>query len=117
MDYINAHGTGTHHNDLFETKAIKSALKEAAGKVVINSTKSMIGHLLGAAGGVEFVTCVKSMQDGFIHQTVGTKEPDAECDLNYAIGAPVKKELQYVMTNSLGFGGHNAALLIKKYEG
>lgn len=117
VDYINAHGTGTHHNDLFETKAIKSALKEAAGKVVINSTKSMIGHLLGAAGGVEFVTCVKSMQDGFIHQTVGTKEPDAECDLNYAIGAPVKKELQYVMTNSLGFGGHNAALLIKKYEG
>ncbi len=117
VDYINAHGTGTHHNDLFETKAIKSALKEAAGKVVINSTKSMIGHLLGAAGGVEFVTCVKSMQDSFIHQTVGTKEPDAECDLNYAIGAPVKKELQYVMTNSLGFGGHNAALLIKKYEG
>lgn len=117
VDYINAHGTGTHHNDLFETKAIKSALKEEAGKVVINSTKSMIGHLLGAAGGVEFVTCVKSMQDGFIHQTVGTKEPDAECDLNYAIGAPVKKELQYVMTNSLGFGGHNAALLIKKYEG
>ena len=117
VDYINAHGTGTHHNDLFETKAIKSALKEAAGKVVINSTKSMIGHLLGAAGGVEFVTCVKSMQDSFIHQTVGTKEPDAECDLNYAIGAPVKKELQYVMTNSLGFGGHNATLLIKKYEG
>lgn len=117
VDYINAHGTGTHHNDLFETKAIKSALKEAAGKVVINSTKSMIGHLLGAAGGVEFVTCVKSMQDSFIHQAVGTKEPDAECDLNYAIGAPVKKELQYVMTNSLGFGGHNATLLIKKYEG
>ncbi|MEY8433541.1 beta-ketoacyl-ACP synthase II [Lachnospiraceae bacterium 48-42] len=117
VDYINAHGTGTHHNDLFETKAIKAALKEEAGKVVINSTKSMIGHLLGAAGGVEFVTCVKSMQDSFIHQTVGTKEPDAECDLNYAIGAPVKKELQYVMTNSLGFGGHNATLLIKKYEG
>lgn len=116
VDYINAHGTSTHHNDLFETRAIKAAFGEAAGDVVINSTKSMIGHLLGAAGGVEFVTCVKSIQESFIHQTVGTKEADAECDLNYAIGAPVKKELRYVLTNSLGFGGHNAVLLLKKYE-
>lgn len=116
VDYINAHGTGTHHNDLFETKAIKSAFSEAAGGVVINSTKSMTGHLLGAAGGIEFVVCVKSIQDGFIHQTMGTRETDAECDLNYAVGAPVEKELHYVMTNSLGFGGHNAAILLKKYE-
>ncbi len=117
VDYINAHGTGTHHNDLFETRAIKLAFGEAAKDVVINSTKSMIGHLLGAAGGVEFITCVKTIQDGFIHQTMGTKETDAECDLNYAIGAPVEREVNYVLTNSLGFGGHNATLLLQKYEG
>lgn len=116
VDYINAHGTSTHHNDLFETRAIKAAFKEAAKDVVINSTKSMIGHLLGAAGGVEFITCVKSIEDGFIHQTMGTKETDEECDLNYAIGAPIEKEVNYVLTNSLGFGGHNATLLVKKYE-
>ena len=115
-DYINAHGTSTHHNDLFETRAIKKAFGEAAKDVVINSTKSMIGHLLGAAGGVEFITCVKSMEDGFIHQTVGTKEADEECDLNYAIGSPVEKEIKAAMSNSLGFGGHNATILIQKYE-
>ncbi len=115
VDYINAHGTGTHHNDLFETRAIKLALGDAAKDVVINSTKSMIGHLLGAAGGAEFIICVKSIQDGFIHQTVGTKEVDPECDLNYAVGAPVEKDVKYVLTNSLGFGGHNATLLLKKY--
>lgn len=117
VDYINAHGTSTHHNDLFETRAIKAAFGEAAGDVVINSTKSMIGHLLGAAGGVEFITCVKTIQAGFIHQTMGTKEADEECDLNYAIGAPVEKEVRCALTNSLGFGGHNATLLLKKYEG
>ena len=116
VDYINAHGTSTHHNDLFETCAIKKAFGEAAKDVVINSTKSMIGHLLGAAGGVEFITCVKSMEDGFIHQTVGTKEADEECDLNYAIGSPVEKEIKAAMSNSLGFGGHNATILIQKYE-
>ena len=116
VDYINAHGTSTHHNDLFETRAIKLALGDAAKDVVINSTKSMIGHLLGAAGGVEFITCVKTIQDNFIHQTVGTETPDEECDLNYAIGAPVEKEVNYVLTNSLGFGGHNAVLLLKRYE-
>lgn len=116
VDYINAHGTSTHHNDLFETRAIKSALGEAAKDVVVNSTKSMIGHLLGAAGGVEFITCVKTIQEGFIHQTVGSEVADKECDLNYAIGAPVLKDVNYVLTNSLGFGGHNATLLVKKYE-
>ena len=116
VEYINAHGTSTHHNDLFETRAIKRAFGEAAKDVVINSTKSMIGHLLGAAGGVEFITCVKAIEDGFIHQTLGTVQADEECDLNYAIGAPVEKEIHYAMTNSLGFGGHNATLLIKKYE-
>lgn len=117
IDYINAHGTSTHHNDLFETRAIKYALGQAAKDVVINSSKSMIGHLLGAAGGVEFIVCVKSIQDGFIHQTVGTAQTDEECDLNYAVGAPVEKDINYVLTNSLGFGGHNATLLVKKYEG
>lgn len=116
VEYINAHGTSTHHNDLFETRVIKRAFGEAAKDVVINSTKSMIGHLLGAAGGVEFITCVKAIEDGFIHQTMGTVQADEECDLNYAIGAPVEKEIHYAMTNSLGFGGHNATLLIKKYE-
>lgn len=116
IDYINAHGTSTHHNDLFETRAIKYALGDAAKDVLVNSTKSMIGHLLGAAGGVEFIVCVKSIQDGFIHQTMGSRKTDEECDLNYAIGAPIEKDLHYVMTNSLGFGGHNATLLLKKYK-
>ena len=115
VDYINAHGTSTHHNDLFETRAIRLAFKEAADHVIVNSTKSMTGHLLGAAGGVEFITCVKSMEEGFIHQTVGTEETDEECDLNYAVGAPVEKEISCAISNSLGFGGHNATVLIKKY--
>ena len=116
VDYINAHGTSTHHNDLFETKAIKAAFGEAAGQVVINSTKSMIGHLLGAAGGVEFIVCVKSIQEGFIHQTMGTKTPGEGCDLNYAIGGPVEKHITYALSNSLGFGGHNASILVRAYE-
>lgn len=117
VDYINAHGTSTHHNDLFETRAIHLALGDVAKDVVVNSTKSMIGHLLGAAGGVEFIVCVKAIEDGFIHQTVGTKDVDQqECDLNYAIDGPVEKDIRCVLTNSLGFGGHNATLLLKKYE-
>lgn len=117
VQYINAHGTSTHHNDLFETYAIKKAFGEHAKNLVINSTKSMIGHLLGAAGAVECIVCVKSIQDSFIHQTIGTTETEPECDLNYAIGAPVEKKIKYAMSNSLGFGGHNAVLLLKKYEG
>ena len=116
IGYINAHGTGTHHNDLFETRAIKRAFGEAAKQVSVNSTKSMIGHLLGAAGAVEAIVCVKTLQEGFIHQTVGTKETDAECDLDYTIGAPKQKKLDYAMSNSLGFGGHNATILMKRYE-
>lgn len=115
IDYINAHGTSTHHNDLFETRAIKLALGEAAKKVKINSTKSMIGHLLGAAGGVEFIVCAKAIEEGFVHQTVGTVCADEECDLDYTIGAPVNMDVNCVLTNSLGFGGHNACLLLKKY--
>ncbi len=116
VDYINAHGTSTHHNDLYETRAIRLALKDAADNVTVNSTKSMVGHLLGAAGAVEFIVCVKSIEDGFIHQTIGTKEADEECDLNYAIKAPIEKEVRCAFSNSLGFGGHNATILVKKYE-
>lgn len=116
VDYINAHGTGTHHNDLFETRAIKAAFGDAAYNLKINSTKSMVGHLLGAAGGVECVVCVKSIQDGFIHQTMGTENTEEELDLDYVLGAPVEKNIVYAMSNSLGFGGHNASLLLKKYE-
>lgn len=115
VDYINAHGTSTHHNDLFETKAIKTALKEAAKEVSINSTKSMIGHLLGAAGGVELVTCVKAMEEGYVHQTMGSRESDEGCNLNYTFGSPVHRKIRCAMSNSLGFGGHNATLLIKEY--
>ena len=116
IDYINAHGTATHHNDLFETKAIKLALGDHAYKVKINSTKSMIGHLLGAAGGVEFIDCVKSIQDGFVHATAGLKVDDPECDLDYTKGDGVSMEVKTVLTNSLGFGGHNACLLVRKFE-
>ena len=116
IDYINAHGTSTHHNDLFETRAIRLAFGAHAENVQINSTKSMIGHLLGAAGGVEAIVCVKSIQDGFVHRTAGTKETDPECDLQYAIGAPVEKKITYAMSDSLGFGGHNAVLVFKAFD-
>lgn len=116
VNYINAHGTSTHHNDLFETKAIKLALGEDAYNVKVNSTKSMVGHLLGAAGAVEFITCVKSIEDGYVHQTVGLKETEEECDLDYCKGSGVNMEVNYAISNSLGFGGHNASILVKKYE-
>ena len=113
--YINVHGTSTHHNDLFETNAIKIVFGEHAKEMKINSTKSMIGHLLGAAGAVEFITCVKELQEGFIHETVGYQVPDEECDLDYVTNGPVKMDIQYALSNSLGFGGHNATLLVKKF--
>ena len=115
IDYINAHGTSTHHNDLFETMAVKKALGDHAYKVKINSTKSMIGHLLGAAGGVEFIACVKSIEDGFVHATAGLKEAGEGCDLDYTMGEGVPN-IHYALTNSLGFGGVNASLVIKKFE-
>jgi len=115
ITYINAHGTSTHHNDLFETRAIKSAFGDHAKNIRINSTKSMVGHLLGAAGAIEFITCVKEIQEGYIHATVGYQVPDEECDLNYC-PQPVEEEVIYALSNSLGFGGHNASILVKKYE-
>lgn len=116
VSYINAHGTSTHHNDLFETRAIKRAFGDAAGQLYINSTKSMTGHLLGAAGAVECIVCVKSILDGYIHATVNSRESEEECDLNYMFGKGIYKEVNYAMSNSLGFGGHNASLLIAKYR-
>lgn len=115
ITYINAHGTATHLNDLFETRAIKLAFKDHAKNLKINSTKSMVGHLLGAAGAVEFVTCVKEIQEGYVHATVGYETPDEELDLDYCKEA-VRMDVPYALSNSLGFGGHNASLLIKKYE-
>ncbi len=113
--YINAHGTSTHHNDLFETRAIKLAFGEHAKEMKINSTKSMVGHLLGAAGAIEFVTCVKELQEGYLHATVGLKNPDEECDLDYCMES-VNMDIEYALSNSLGFGGHNASILVKKFS-
>ena len=89
---------------------------EHAKEMKVNSTKSITGHLLGAAGAVEVITCVKELQEGLIHQTVGYQVPDEECDLDYVGDGPVKMDIKYALSNSLGFGGHNASLLIKKYE-
>lgn len=116
IDYINAHGTSTHHNDLYETRAIKRAFNGHTDHVVVNSTKSMTGHLLGAAGAVEAIVCVKSIGEGFIHQTMGLLTPAEECDMNYAMGTPVYRPVHYALSNSLGFGGHNASLLIQEYK-
>ncbi|MCI8447301.1 MAG: beta-ketoacyl-ACP synthase II [Eubacterium sp.] len=114
ITYINAHGTGTHHNDLFETRAIKMTFKEHAQNIRVNSTKSMIGHLLGAAGAVEFITCVKTIQDQYIHATAGYTTPDEEIDLDYC-KEPYQEEVRHALSNSLGFGGHNATLIVSKY--
>ena len=116
VDYINAHGTGTHHNNLFETRAVRRAFGESADHLKMSSTKSMIGHLLGAAGAVELIVCVKSIEEGYIHPTVGTTNPGEGCDLDYVINGAVEQEVNVAISNSLGFGGHNASLLVKKYE-
>lgn len=115
VTYINAHGTSTHHNDLFETRAIKLAFEDHAKNVKVNSTKSMVGHLLGAAGAIEFVTCVKEIEENFIHKTVGLCECDEELDLNYCKES-YEESVNYALSNSLGFGGHNASLLLGKYK-
>ena len=116
IDYINAHGTSTHHNDLFETRAIKKAFGKDAYNVKISSTKSMVGHLLGAAGAVEFITAVKSINDNYIHPNVGLKETEEEMDLDYVKDNGINCNVDVVMSNSLGFGGHNATLIVRKYK-
>jgi 3-oxoacyl-[acyl-carrier-protein] synthase II len=118
IDYINAHGTSTPLNDKAETAAMKTALGDAAYNIPISSTKSMSGHLLGAAGALEAIVSVKTIQTGMIHPTLNLENPDIEngCDLDYVPGEPRKKEVNVVMSNSFGFGGHNSVLIFKKYE-
>ncbi|MBE6862552.1 MAG: beta-ketoacyl-[acyl-carrier-protein] synthase II [Ruminococcus sp.] len=114
IDYINAHGTSTGLNDKYETAAVKNAFGDKAYDVKINSTKSMTGHLLGAAGAIEAIVTAKSIQEGLIHKTVGYKVPDEECDLNYCVEGNIKQEVRAALSNSLGFGGHNATICLKK---
>ncbi|WP_350019821.1 beta-ketoacyl-ACP synthase II [Priestia flexa] len=116
ISYINAHGTSTEYNDKFETMAIKEVFGEYAKSVAISSTKSMTGHLLGAAGGVEAIFSVKAIADGIIPPTINYVTPDEECDLDYVPNKARKQEVKAVLSNSLGFGGHNATIIFKKYE-
>ena len=117
ITYINAHGTSTHLNDSYETQAVKTALgEEAAKKVMVSSTKGHTGHLLGAAGGVEAIVCAKAIEEGFVPATINYKVPDEECDLDVVPNEGRKVEVKYAISNSLGFGGHNSSILLKKYE-
>lgn len=116
IDYINAHGTSTHLNDLCETEAIKSVFKEHAYKLAVSSTKGHTGHCLGAAGGIEAVLSVLALKHNFIPPTLNYQVKDEECDLNVVPNIGVKKNLHYVMSNSLGFGGHNASIIFKEYD-
>ena len=116
IDYINAHGTSTHLNDLTETMAIKTALGTASKTVMISSTKGNIGHLLGAAGAVEAILSVKAMENELVPPTINYKEKDEECDLDIVPNEPRKAKLNIVMSNSLGFGGHNSSIILKKWE-
>lgn len=117
VDYINAHGTSTPYNDKIETKAIKDTFGAHSSKLMINSTKSMIGHLLGAAGAVEAMVCALSLREGYVHPTVGLEMDDEDCDLDYVKGEGRRIDIRYALSNSLGFGGHNASILLKKWEG
>ncbi len=116
VDYINAHGTSTPHNDRTETEAIKTVFGDYAYQVAISSTKSMIGHLLGASGAVELIACVMTVQNNEIHPTVNYTTPDPDCDLNYTPNKPINKTVNVAISNSFGFGGHNVTLAIKKYH-
>ncbi len=117
IDYINAHGTSTHMNDMFETRAIKLALgEEAAYHCKVSSTKSMVGHLLGAAGGVESIASIKSIMDNYVHVNAGLTDPDPECDLDCVKDQGIDMEVNTVLSNSLGFGGHNASLIFRSFN-
>jgi 3-oxoacyl-[acyl-carrier-protein] synthase II len=117
VDYINAHGTSTPYNDLFETMAIKTVFGERAGRIAVSSTKSMTGHLLGAAGAIEGMFCVLSLREGVIPPTVNYSTPDPECDLDYVPNAPRRQAIRYALSNSFGFGGTNSVLLFGRFEG
>ncbi|MCM3241420.1 MULTISPECIES: beta-ketoacyl-ACP synthase II [Cytobacillus] len=116
IDYINAHGTSTDYNDKFETLAIKEVFGEHAYKLAVSSTKSMTGHLLGAAGGIEAIFTVLAMKEGILPPTINLENPDPECDLDYVPNKAREKEITAAMSNSLGFGGHNATIVFKRYE-
>lgn len=116
IDYINAHGTSTEYNDKYETMAIKEVFGEHAKKLAISSTKSMTGHLLGAAGGIEAIFSVKTIEDSIIPPTINYQTPDEDCDLDYVPNEARSQEVNAVLSNSLGFGGHNATLIFKKYQ-
>lgn len=116
IDYINAHGTSTELNDLNETKAIKTVFGEHAYKLAVSSTKSMTGHLLGAAGAVEAIACIFALQNQMVPPTINLDEPDPECDLNYTPKVAVSRKIDYVLSNTFGFGGHNASLIFKKFD-
>ena len=115
IDYINAHGTSTYYNDKLETLAIKKEFKEHAYNLAISSTKSMTGHLLGAAGGIEAIATILAIKEGIIPPTINYENPDESCDLNYTPNILIKRDIKYALSNSLGFGGHNASILLKKY--
>jgi 3-oxoacyl-[acyl-carrier-protein] synthase II len=115
ISYINAHGTSTKLNDQIESLAIKKLFGEYAKKIPISSTKSMTGHLLGAAGGIELVACVMSIRDNIVHPTINYETPDPECDLDYVPNVARKVQVDIALSNSLGFGGHNATLVVKRY--
>ncbi|GAU78211.1 beta-ketoacyl-ACP synthase II [Fusibacter sp. 3D3] len=117
VGYINAHGTSTPYNDIFETAAIKSAFGDYAYKVPVSSTKSMTGHLLGAAGAIESIVCIHSIMDSFVPPTINFTEADELCDLDYVPNVGRNQEVTYALTNSLGFGGHNATLIFRKFKG
>jgi 3-oxoacyl-[acyl-carrier-protein] synthase II len=116
VDYINAHGTSTKANDSGETAAIKLAMGDYAKKVAISSTKSMTGHLLGAAGAIEAIACIEAVQCDFVPPTINYETPDEECDLDYVPNVGRSMKVKYALSNSLGFGGHNAVLCFKKWE-
>lgn len=116
IDYINAHGTSTKLNDQIETLAIKKLFGEHAGKIPVSSTKSMTGHLLGAAGGIELAACILSIRDNMVHPTINYETPDPDCDLDYVPNVARKIQVNVALSNSLGFGGHNATLVVKRYQ-
>jgi 3-oxoacyl-(acyl-carrier-protein) synthase len=117
VDYINAHGTSTNYNDKIETLAIKKVFGGHARKLAVSSTKSVMGHLLGAAGGVELIVCALSLKEGVIPPTINYETPDPECDLDYVPNKPRAAKIKVALSNALGFGGHNATLIARKFTG